>query len=103
LHPTPNLATCPSSPAAKEPIYVAISFDLLKKRRVIIEVVNVSDVRERWAGSGEGDLPLLSALRVIMHISCQRGCHGKADGKKKVMGNGRRSKEEGFAEKGGDL
>jgi hypothetical protein len=29
---------------------------------------------------------LLSMLKVVMYSSCQRGCHGKADGKKKVMG-----------------
>jgi hypothetical protein len=29
---------------------------------------------------------MLSSLRVVMHSSCQRGKHGKAGGKKKVMG-----------------
>jgi hypothetical protein len=49
LRPIPNLTTCSSSPAARELISVAISFDLLRKRRVM-ENVNVSNVRERWTG-----------------------------------------------------
>jgi hypothetical protein len=47
---TKNWYTCPSSRAAREPISVAMSFDLLRKRRVMMEDVNVSNVRERWAG-----------------------------------------------------
>jgi hypothetical protein len=43
---------------------------------------------------------LLSSLRGVMHSSCRRGCDGKADGKKKVMGKERRSKEQIFAESG---
>jgi hypothetical protein len=34
-----------------------------------------------------------------MHSSYQRGSHGKVEGKKKVMGKERRSKEERFVEK----
>jgi hypothetical protein len=36
LHPIANLTTCPSSPAAREPISVVISYDLLRKRRVMM-------------------------------------------------------------------
>jgi hypothetical protein len=36
-----------------------------------------------------------------MHSVCQDGCHGKADGKKKVMGKERRSKKWTFVEKEG--
>jgi hypothetical protein len=93
LRPIPNLTTCPSSPAARELISVVLLFDLLRKRRVMMEDVNVSNVRERLTGYWKGDLPLLSTLRVVMHSSCHRGSHGKADGKKKVMGKERRSKE----------
>jgi hypothetical protein len=50
LRPVLNLATCPSSPAAREPIFVVISIDLLRKRRVMTKDVNVSNVRERWTG-----------------------------------------------------
>jgi hypothetical protein len=50
LRPIPNLITSPISPAAREPISVAIPFDLVRKRRVTMEDVNVSNVRERWAG-----------------------------------------------------
>jgi hypothetical protein len=46
----PILTTCTIIPAAREPISVAISFDLPRKRRVMTEDVNVSKVRERWTG-----------------------------------------------------
>jgi hypothetical protein len=36
---SPCLPTCPSIPAAREPISVAISADLLRKRRVTMEDV----------------------------------------------------------------
>jgi hypothetical protein len=36
---------------------------------------------------------MLSLLKVFINSSYQRGCHGKADGKKKVIGKERRSKE----------
>jgi hypothetical protein len=42
----PILTTCPSSPAAREPISVAILLNLLRKRRELMEDVNVSNVRE---------------------------------------------------------
>jgi hypothetical protein len=90
LHPISNLITFPPSPPVREPISVAIPFDLLKKRRVTMEDVNVRIVRERWAGWGKGDLPLLSSLKVVMHISCQKGSHGKADGKKKSDREGKK-------------
>jgi hypothetical protein len=44
--PNPNLTTCPSSPAAREPIFVAILLNLQRKRRVVMDDVNVSNVRE---------------------------------------------------------
>jgi hypothetical protein len=31
---------------------------------------------------------LLSSLKIVMHSSCQRRCHGKVDGKKKSDGEG---------------
>jgi hypothetical protein len=94
---------CPSIPAAREPIFVVIPFDLLRKRRLVVKDVDVGNVRERWAGGRKGGLPLLPSLRVVMHTSFQRGRHGKTDGKKKVMGKERKSKEERFVEKSGDL
>jgi hypothetical protein len=36
LRPIPNLTTCPSRPGARDPMSVAISFDLLRKRRVMM-------------------------------------------------------------------
>jgi hypothetical protein len=86
LRPIPNLITCPSSPGVRESISAAILSDMLRKRRVRMKHVNVSNVRERWAGCGKGDLPLLSSLRIVMHSSCLSGCHGKADGDKKSDG-----------------
>jgi hypothetical protein len=38
-------------------------------------------------------LTLASSLRIVMHSSVQRGSHGKADGKKNVVGKERRSQE----------
>jgi hypothetical protein len=49
LCPIPNLITLTPSPAAREPIAVAIPFDLLRKRRVLMQV-NVSNVRKKWTG-----------------------------------------------------
>jgi hypothetical protein len=37
------------------------------------------------------ELSLLSSSGVVMHDSCQRGCHGKVNGKNIVMGKERRS------------
>jgi hypothetical protein len=42
LRPSPNLTTCPSSPAAREPISVAISFDLLRLKEAMMQKANVS-------------------------------------------------------------
>jgi hypothetical protein len=50
LRPVPNLTTCPSSPAARKSTSVAILLNLLRKRRDLIEDVNVSNVRETWTG-----------------------------------------------------
>jgi hypothetical protein len=55
-----------------------------------MEDVNVSNVREMWAGCRKGDLPLLSSLRVVIHSSCQKGLHDKADGKKKSDGEAKK-------------
>jgi hypothetical protein len=40
--PIPNLSTCPSSPAAREPIFVAILFDLLRKKGALMQKTNVN-------------------------------------------------------------
>jgi hypothetical protein len=40
----------PSSPAARELRSIAISFDLLRKRRLTMKDVEISNVRERWTG-----------------------------------------------------
>ncbi|SAM08444.1 hypothetical protein [Absidia glauca] len=42
LSPKPNLTTRPSSPGAREPLSVAASFDLPRKRRVLMQIANVS-------------------------------------------------------------
>jgi hypothetical protein len=42
LRPIPSLSPCPSSPANREPIFVAIPFDLLRKRRAMMQQANVS-------------------------------------------------------------
>jgi hypothetical protein len=33
VHPIPNLTTCPSCPGGREPIFVAIPVDLLRKKK----------------------------------------------------------------------
>jgi hypothetical protein len=53
LRPIPNLITCPSCPAAREPISVAILFDLLRKKRVMMEDVNVCHGRKQVEQEGE--------------------------------------------------
>jgi hypothetical protein len=50
LCPIPNLTTCTSSLATREPTSVAILSNHLRKRRVMVEDGNVSIVRERWTG-----------------------------------------------------
>jgi hypothetical protein len=50
LRPIPNLTTCPSSLGAREPISVAILLNLIRKRRELMDDVNVNTARERWAG-----------------------------------------------------
>jgi hypothetical protein len=47
LRPDPYLTKCPSSSGAREPVSVAISIDLSRIRKVKMENVNVSTVRER--------------------------------------------------------
>jgi hypothetical protein len=42
LYPIPNLTTCPSSPAASEPIFVVNPFDHLRKKGAMMQKVNVS-------------------------------------------------------------
>jgi hypothetical protein len=63
-----------------------VIIDLLRRRGVMIEDVNVSNLRVRWTGCGKGDLPLLSSLKAVMHSSCQRGAKPKSMGKKKSDG-----------------
>jgi hypothetical protein len=48
LRPIPDLTTSPSNPAVREPIFIALPIDLLRKIRVMMEDVNVSNVREGW-------------------------------------------------------
>jgi hypothetical protein len=42
MRPIPKLTTCLSSPGARMPVFVPISMDLPRKRRVMTENVNVS-------------------------------------------------------------
>jgi hypothetical protein len=65
LRPIPDLTACPSIPAVREPIFVAILLNLLRKRRVTMEDVKFSKVRQRWTNCRNGDLPLVSLLRIV--------------------------------------
>jgi hypothetical protein len=62
LRPIPNL-TCLSSPAAREPISVAIVLNLLRKRRVMMADVNVSNVREWWTWCTNETYPCVVRVR----------------------------------------
>jgi hypothetical protein len=76
---------------AREPICVRqliLSAKKKKKKRVTMQN-NVSNVREVGRIGG---LPLLSSLKIVMRRSCPRECHGKDNGKKKVMGMERKSR-----------
>jgi hypothetical protein len=67
---------------------------LLRKRKVMKEDVNLSNVREREVGRMlKRGLTLAVFIKDRHAWFIQRGCHGKADGEKKVMGKERRSKE----------
>jgi hypothetical protein len=93
LIPIPNLsAYCPSSPAAREPISIPILLNLVRKSRVMVKVVKVSNVGERWTRCRKEDLPLLSSLKVVVNSLCYRRNLGKGGGKKKVMRRERRCK-----------
>jgi hypothetical protein len=58
-----------------------------------MEDVKVSNVERSGQDAEKRDLPLLSLLMVAMHGSRQWNCHGKADGKKKVIRKERRFTE----------
>jgi hypothetical protein len=46
---SPNLTTCPSNPGAREPISVAIPFDLPRKKGALMQPANVSlDKTKGW-------------------------------------------------------
>jgi hypothetical protein len=62
---------------------VAILLNLLRKRRVMIKEVNVSNVRERWARMWEGESYPAFVAQGRCKRYCQKRCLGKADGKKK--------------------
>ncbi|SAL95709.1 hypothetical protein [Absidia glauca] len=47
LSPIPDPSPCPSSPASREPISVAITIDLQRKRRVMTQKVNVSQGKQK--------------------------------------------------------
>jgi hypothetical protein len=76
-----------SIPGARDPISVAISFDLLRKRRLMREDVSKIEVDRRLKRR-------LTLVVIFKDDSCQRECHDKANGKKKVMEKERRSKDE---------
>jgi hypothetical protein len=42
LRPIPNISRCPSSPAARKPIFVVIPFDHLRKKGALMQKANVS-------------------------------------------------------------
>jgi hypothetical protein len=62
LSPIPNLTTCPSSPAAREPISVAIAFDHLRKKGAMVQKANVSPCQDKEGQDGEKE-------RVTLHSS----------------------------------
>jgi hypothetical protein len=51
----PKISPSPASPSAREPIIVAILFNLVRKRRVMMKDVDVGNVSPRWTRWGEGE------------------------------------------------
>ncbi|SAM06726.1 hypothetical protein [Absidia glauca] len=67
LRPIPTLTTCPSSPAAREPISVAISFDLLRKGKVMVQKANVSHGKTKMGQDCEKERGTLrSSFKVVV-------------------------------------
>jgi hypothetical protein len=89
LRPIPNLITCTSSPADREPRCYPVGS--VKKTKSNGGRYQCKQCKRGGQDVGRR-LTLLSSLNVVMHSSYQRRRHGKADGKKKVMGKERRSK-----------
>jgi hypothetical protein len=89
----PNLTARPSSPGAIKPITVAILLNPVRKWRVMMKDVDISNVRGRWTGYWNRDLPLLSSLMVVMHSSCQSESHVEVEGKKKSDGKEGKNKD----------
>jgi hypothetical protein len=67
VRPIPILTTCTSNPAAREPIFVAILFDLLRKRRVMVQKANVSHGKTRMGQYCEKERGTLrSSFKVVV-------------------------------------
>jgi hypothetical protein len=99
LRPIPDLTTCPSSPAAREPISVAILFNPLRKTWAKMQNANVSHGKAKMDKMGRR-----SGLPCVRHSRCciksepfevRRQCRLK----KKVMEKQRRSTEWGWRRK----
>jgi hypothetical protein len=62
----PNLSTCPSNPGAREPIFVAILLNLLRKRRVMMQKANVSHGKPKMDKMAGRRIILRSSLKVVV-------------------------------------
>jgi hypothetical protein len=60
------ITTCPSSPAARESISVAIPIDLLRKRRVMFRDVDVSQGKRKKDKMVRGRVTLRSSFEIAV-------------------------------------
>jgi hypothetical protein len=66
LRPILNLTICPSSPAAREPISVAISVDQLRKKEAMMQKANVSHGKTKMDKTvGRRELPCVCRSRLL--------------------------------------
>jgi hypothetical protein len=66
LRPIPNLPTCPSSFAVREPITVVIPFNQLRKKGAMMQKVNVSPGKIKMDKMARKRVTLRSSLKDVV-------------------------------------
>jgi hypothetical protein len=90
----------PSGPGDRETISVVIPFDLLRKKRALIQKANVGQGRQRWTRWWKGEVTQRSSLKIVVSRLNRSWCGVSVDGKKKkVMKKQRRSKDKKIMKK----
>jgi hypothetical protein len=94
LRPIPSLTTCTSSPGAREPIFVAIPFDQLRKKGAMMQKTNVSHEKTKMNKTvRRRGLPYGCCSKSIYRGRVVRSVVPMSTGRKKVIRYQRRSKE----------